>query len=235
MRRRIAIALVLAGGVAAAAVVVVSRGDAAASAVPSYTRTVAPLIAEKCAGCHRLGGIAPFRLDTAASAKKHAALIAAAVSGTRDAALAAWACVACLRRAGRAHPDGRPARGDRRVGARGRPGRRARAADASGHDPRCHERVRRRSSCRSRPRTRRRRRAERPTTTAASCSTPGSRPTPSSRPRGSSPAPPGSCTTSSSSASIPAQVGEAQRLDRAGSGLAGPASAAPGSPSRAPS
>jgi mono/diheme cytochrome c family protein len=81
MRRRVAIALVLAGGVAAAAVVVVSRGDAAASAVPSYTRTVAPLMAEKCAGCHRLGGIAPFRLDTAAAAKKHAALIAAAVSG----------------------------------------------------------------------------------------------------------------------------------------------------------
>ena len=80
MRRRVAIAFVLAGGVAAAAVVVVSRGDAAGG-VPSYTRTVAPLIAEKCAGCHRLGGIAPFRLDTAASAKKHAALIAAAVSG----------------------------------------------------------------------------------------------------------------------------------------------------------
>ena len=56
------------------------RGDAAGEAVPSYTRTVAPLIAEKCAGCHRLGGIAPFRLDTAAAAHKYASLIAASVS-----------------------------------------------------------------------------------------------------------------------------------------------------------
>jgi mono/diheme cytochrome c family protein len=81
MSRRVATALVVAGGLAAAAaIVVVSRGDAAGEAVPSYTRTVAPLIAEKCAGCHRVGGIAPFRLDSPAAAHTYAALVGAAVS-----------------------------------------------------------------------------------------------------------------------------------------------------------
>jgi Copper type II ascorbate-dependent monooxygenase, C-terminal domain len=79
--RRVGTALVVAAGLAAgAAIVLVSRGDAAGEAVPSYTRTVAPVLAEKCAGCHRLGGIAPFRLDTATAARKYAALVAAAVS-----------------------------------------------------------------------------------------------------------------------------------------------------------
>jgi Copper type II ascorbate-dependent monooxygenase, N-terminal domain/Copper type II ascorbate-dependent monooxygenase, C-terminal domain len=38
---------------------------------------VAPLFAEKCAGCHQLGGIAPFSLTTARSAHLHAAAILA--------------------------------------------------------------------------------------------------------------------------------------------------------------
>jgi Copper type II ascorbate-dependent monooxygenase, C-terminal domain len=79
--RRGATLLVLAVSLAAgAAIVAASRGDAAGDAVPSYTRTVAPVLAAKCAGCHRLGGIAPFRLDTPASAHKYASLIAAAVT-----------------------------------------------------------------------------------------------------------------------------------------------------------
>ncbi len=32
--------------------------------VPSYEKEVAPILAEKCASCHRAGGIAPFALDS---------------------------------------------------------------------------------------------------------------------------------------------------------------------------
>ena len=78
-RRAITALFIAAGLVAAAAIVVVSRGDAASQAVPSYTRTVGPLIADKCAGCHRVGGIGPFRLDTPAAAHKYARPIEAAV------------------------------------------------------------------------------------------------------------------------------------------------------------
>ena len=50
---------------------------------PSFTRDVAPIVAAKCAGCHRVGGIAPFALETASQVSSRAALIAAAVSGGR--------------------------------------------------------------------------------------------------------------------------------------------------------
>src|SRR3954470_5480703 len=40
---------------------------------PTYNRDVAPILDAKCASCHRLGGIAPFSLTTAAEAKTHAA------------------------------------------------------------------------------------------------------------------------------------------------------------------
>jgi Copper type II ascorbate-dependent monooxygenase, C-terminal domain/Copper type II ascorbate-dependent monooxygenase, N-terminal domain len=40
---------------------------------PTYYRDVAPILDAKCASCHRLGGIAPFALTTAADAKAHAA------------------------------------------------------------------------------------------------------------------------------------------------------------------
>ena len=46
---------------------------------PSFTRDVAPVIAEKCAGCHRAGGIAPFPLETAKQISSRSALIGAAV------------------------------------------------------------------------------------------------------------------------------------------------------------
>jgi hypothetical protein len=45
----------------------------AATAGPTYYRDVAPILDAKCASCHRLGGIAPFALTTAAEAKAHAA------------------------------------------------------------------------------------------------------------------------------------------------------------------
>lgn len=32
--------------------------------LPSYSEEIAPLLIEKCASCHRQGGIAPFALDS---------------------------------------------------------------------------------------------------------------------------------------------------------------------------
>jgi hypothetical protein len=85
MRRgsRIAIAAVslvaLAVPIAALAM---ARGDTRAgvpAASPSFTKDVAPVIAEKCAGCHRIGGIAPFPLQTARQITTNAGAIAGAV------------------------------------------------------------------------------------------------------------------------------------------------------------
>lgn len=56
-------------------VLLVRGGDAAPG--PTYYRDVAPILNAKCASCHRLGGIAPFPLTTAADAKAHAARIVA--------------------------------------------------------------------------------------------------------------------------------------------------------------
>lgn len=46
---------------------------------PTYTREIAPILAEQCAGCHRSDGVAPFALETYDDARAHADAIAAAV------------------------------------------------------------------------------------------------------------------------------------------------------------
>jgi hypothetical protein len=66
------LALIPAAGVPLAAV-------AMSGGTPSFTREVAPIIAEKCAGCHQAGGIAPFPLETAKQISARAGLIGAAV------------------------------------------------------------------------------------------------------------------------------------------------------------
>src|SRR5919197_2816287 len=50
---------------------------------PSFARDVAPILANRCTSCHQLGGIAPFSLETAASAHVEADAIARAVSTRR--------------------------------------------------------------------------------------------------------------------------------------------------------
>src|SRR4051812_49643223 len=62
---RTALMLVVVGALALAVL-----GSAASG--PTYNRDVAPILDSKCASCHRLGGIAPFSLTTAADAKAHA-------------------------------------------------------------------------------------------------------------------------------------------------------------------
>jgi mono/diheme cytochrome c family protein len=77
---RIAVAVV---GLAALAVplaaLAMEREQKAPAATPSFTRDVAPVIAEKCAGCHRPGGIAPFPLVTARQISASSTAIAGAV------------------------------------------------------------------------------------------------------------------------------------------------------------
>jgi hypothetical protein len=64
------------------AALAMARGDTSVgvtAAAPSFTKDVAPVIADKCAGCHRIGGIAPFPLQTARQITTNADAIAAAV------------------------------------------------------------------------------------------------------------------------------------------------------------
>ncbi len=80
-RRGIA-ALAAAGAVALPAVALLAfqgGAEAGTAAVPRFGRDVAPIIREKCAGCHRLGGIAPFPFRTAKDVASRAPLIAAAI------------------------------------------------------------------------------------------------------------------------------------------------------------
>ena len=83
---RIAIgsAALLALAVPLAALATTQGGDRAAvpEKAPSFMRDVAPLISEKCTGCHQTGGIAPFPLETAKQISAKAPLIAAAVESS---------------------------------------------------------------------------------------------------------------------------------------------------------
>jgi Copper type II ascorbate-dependent monooxygenase, N-terminal domain/Copper type II ascorbate-dependent monooxygenase, C-terminal domain len=76
MTRRV---LALAALLALAAPLVALAATRGGDATPSFTRDVAPIIQQKCAGCHQVGGIAPFPLETAVQARSKAPLIAAAV------------------------------------------------------------------------------------------------------------------------------------------------------------
>jgi mono/diheme cytochrome c family protein len=74
--RRIVVALAAAAAVGAAALFGTgSSGTRAAVADTPTWRDVAPIFAEKCAGCHSAGGIAPFPLTSARDAAARASLI----------------------------------------------------------------------------------------------------------------------------------------------------------------
>jgi hypothetical protein len=77
---RIAIALVALIALAVPlAALAMARDEVDAAKAPSFTRDVAPVIADKCAGCHRPGGIAPFSLVTAKQIATSSSTVAAAV------------------------------------------------------------------------------------------------------------------------------------------------------------
>jgi hypothetical protein len=83
MRRAPRIVLALAVLLALFVPIAASRGAGSAAAPaagsPSFTRDVAPIVQQKCAGCHRTGGIAPFPLETARQISSRASAIAEAV------------------------------------------------------------------------------------------------------------------------------------------------------------
>ncbi len=54
-------------------------GDREPAAAPSFRRDVAPILREKCTGCHQVGGIAPFSLESARQAQRWSQAIGAAV------------------------------------------------------------------------------------------------------------------------------------------------------------
>lgn len=87
MRRNRAIAAIaLAAGLALLVPLAFAGGDSATTeskGTPSFGREVAPIVRQKCAGCHRIGGIAPFAFRTEADFAKYAPLIVAAVGGGR--------------------------------------------------------------------------------------------------------------------------------------------------------
>src|SRR3954447_25377216 len=68
MRKALFFAAICSIGAAA----LVARAGGTAGSGPTYYRDVAPILDSKCASCHRLGGIAPFALTTAADAHAHA-------------------------------------------------------------------------------------------------------------------------------------------------------------------
>ena len=78
-RIAIATASVVALAVPLAALATARGDDSSTDASPSFSRDVAPVLADKCAGCHRLGGIAPFPLETASQISRRADAIGAVV------------------------------------------------------------------------------------------------------------------------------------------------------------
>jgi cytochrome c553 len=58
------VATLAVAGLAAIVLVAVVARDGERGA-PSFARDVAPVLADKCAGCHQPGGIAPFSLESA--------------------------------------------------------------------------------------------------------------------------------------------------------------------------
>jgi len=54
-------------------------GERAPAAAPSFQRDVAPILRQKCTGCHQVGGIAPSSLETSRQAQRWADAIAVAV------------------------------------------------------------------------------------------------------------------------------------------------------------
>ena len=62
--------------VLATACILASAGAEAASPSITFAREIAPILFERCATCHRPGGLAPFSVLTYASARRHATQIA---------------------------------------------------------------------------------------------------------------------------------------------------------------
>jgi hypothetical protein len=77
--RRVRIAALTALTAAAVAAFVVAGFGSAAPAGPTYFQDVKPILDGRCAGCHRAGGIAPFRLSGYLDAYRHRLAIAEAV------------------------------------------------------------------------------------------------------------------------------------------------------------
>ena len=110
MRKALLLAVICSIGAAA---LVARAGGTSTSTAPTYYRDVAPILDSKCASCHRLGGIAPFALTSAADARSHAAGIVQHDESRLDAALDAGRRLRADHRSRQA-----PADGDRAADAR---------------------------------------------------------------------------------------------------------------------
>jgi hypothetical protein len=56
-----------------------ARSEEAGERLLSFTRDVAPIVQQKCSGCHQVGGVAPFAFDSAKAISSRASLISAVV------------------------------------------------------------------------------------------------------------------------------------------------------------
>jgi mono/diheme cytochrome c family protein len=89
VKRSVVLALAVAAGIAIVTAIASGSGDSRPTtrAAPPTWDHVAPIFAEKCAGCHTPGGIAPFSLRTPRSAAAHATGI---LMMTRYGAMPPW-------------------------------------------------------------------------------------------------------------------------------------------------